>query len=215
MAVKVQSTIEPYNDSYKAVNAKHVGVGEGANEKSLDEVLKNLLSGGNGITVDSELSLESENPVQNKIVTQEFRAFGEAAGAFNERLSTLEKGGIGGGEYEIPTFNLTALGLGAIVPGGDIVVLETDTTEITAALDKGAVKFIASFYMGAEIGTALVLNPAAILASGEYSCTAMNEFNGTFLITTVNVANGYIAAKCTPMDSVIGAYIDAALGGDY
>lgn len=166
MAVNVQSTIEPYNESYKVVNAKHVGVGEPGQEKALDEVLNDLPGGG-------------------------------------------------GSECEIPTFDLTVLGLGAVVPGGDIVVLETDTTEITAALEKGAVKFIASFNIGTEISTALVLNPAAVLTSGEYSCTAMNEFSGTFLITTVNVANGFIAAKCTPMDSVIGAYIDAALGGDY
>ena len=112
--------------------------------------------------------------------------------------------GGGGGEYEIPTFNLAELGLGAIVPGGDMVVIETDTTEIVAALNKGAVKFIVSFNMGMEISTALVLNPAAILASGEYSCTTMNEFNGTFLITTVNVANGFIAAKCTLMDNIVG-----------
>lgn len=97
MAVKVQAPIEPYNDSYKAVNAKHVGVGEGANEKSLDEVLKNLPSGGSDITVDTELSLESENPVQNKVVTQEFKAFNEAIGDTNRRVSALESGGVGGG----------------------------------------------------------------------------------------------------------------------
>lgn len=38
MAVKVQSTIEPYNDSYKAVNAKHVGFNDGGVERSLDSV---------------------------------------------------------------------------------------------------------------------------------------------------------------------------------
>lgn len=214
MAVKVQSTIEPYNDSYKAVNAKHVGVGEGANEKSLDEVLKNLPGGGD-ITVDSELSLESENPVQNKVVTQEFRAFNEVAGAFNERLSTLEKGGIGGEEYEIPTFDLVALGLPTIIPNGQYVRVATDTAEIIAALEKGAVKIIVNFNMGAEIAVSLVLNPASVIAAGEYSCTATSEFDGIMLITTVGVGDGYIAAKCTPMDNIIGAYIDAAIGGDY
>ena len=95
MAVKVQSTIEPYNESYKVVNAKNVGVGE--DNKPLDEVLRNLPSGGNDITVDSELSLESENPVQNKVVTQEFKAFNEAIGDTNRRVSALESGGVGGG----------------------------------------------------------------------------------------------------------------------
>lgn len=215
MAVKVQSTIEPYNESYKVVNAKNVGVGE--DNKPLDEVLQNLPSGGGSdVTVDSELSLESENPVQNKVVTQEFRAFNEVAGAFNERLSTLEKGGIGGGsEYEIPTFALVALGLPTIIPNGQYVRVATDTTEIIAALEKGAVKIIVNFNMGAEIAISLVLNPASVIAAGEYSCTATSEFNGIMLITTVGVGNGYVAAKCTPMDNIIGAYIDAALGGDY
>lgn len=171
--------------------------------------------GGNDITVDSELSLESENPVQNKVVTQEFRAFNEVAGAFNERLSTLEKGGVGGEEYEIPTFNLVELGLPTIIPNGQYVRVATDTAEIIAALEKGAVKIIVNFNMGAEVAVSLVLNPASVIAAGEYSCTATSEFNGIMLITTVGVGDGYIAAKCTPMDNIIGAYIDAALGGDY
>lgn len=163
MAVKVQSTIEPYNDSYKVVNAKNVGVGE--DNKPLDEVLQNLPSSGGGggtvpptaidisgldtdgtivetyadgtsktttmefddkgnptkvtdgngnvteltgfemggaggggdIVVDSELSLESENPVQNKVVTQEFKVVNEAIGDTNRRVSALESGGVGGG----------------------------------------------------------------------------------------------------------------------
>lgn len=72
MAVKVQSTIEPYNESYKVVNAKNVGVGEPGQEKPLDEVLNDLPSGGSDITVDTELSLESENPVQNKVIKVAF-----------------------------------------------------------------------------------------------------------------------------------------------
>ena len=103
--------------------------------KAVAKALKNISS---DITVDSELSLESENPVQNKAVTQEFKAFNEAAGEFNRRLTTLEQSGVGGGgEYEIPTFNLAEIGLPAITIGGDEVVLETDTTEIMAALGNG------------------------------------------------------------------------------
>ena len=97
MAVKVQSTIEPYNDSYKVVDAKHVGAKVGEVRGSLEDALEfarqqladilNRVSeleqgGGSGgdIAVDSELSLESENPVQNKAVTQEFKALNEAIG---------------------------------------------------------------------------------------------------------------------------------------
>lgn len=51
----------------------------------------------NSITVDAELSLVSENPVQNKAVTQEFKAFSEALGETNRRVSSLESGSVGGG----------------------------------------------------------------------------------------------------------------------
>ncbi len=170
----------------------------------------------NSVTVDAELSLESENPVQNKAVTQEFKLFNDAVGEINRRVSSLESGGVGGGsEYEIPTFDLALHGLPTILPNGEYVKLGGDTTDIKAALEKGAVKVMVKFNMGVEVTVSLVLNPACLLATGEYSCTAINEFNNTILITSVGVGNSYIAVKCTPMDNIIGAYIDVALGGDY
>ena len=58
-----------------------------------------LVGGGSGdnIIVDSELSETSENPVQNKVVTQEFKAFNETIEDTNRRVSALEQGGVGGG----------------------------------------------------------------------------------------------------------------------
>lgn len=227
MPVNVQATIEPYNDTYDVVNAKHVGVGEGENKKKLSDFLNNLPSGtataphigdnGNWFIGDTDTGVKAagengKDGVDGKDgangtngkdgVTPHIGANGNWF--IGDTDTGVAAGGNGGGEYAIPTFNLAELGLSAVVPGGDIVAVETDTTEIAAALDKGAVKFIALFNMGMEISTALVLNPAAVLASGEYSCTAINEFNGTFLITTVNVANGFIAAKCTLMDNIVG-----------
>lgn len=124
------------------------------------------------VTVDAELSLESENPVQNKAVTQEFKAFNDAVGEINRRVSSLESGGIGGGsEYEIPTFDLAAMGLPNMVLGGNSVRLETDTTEIMAALDKGAVRF--DFAIEAEGDTMpvhVIMNNFAV-AGFQYICT--------------------------------------------
>lgn len=57
------------------------------------------------VTVDTELSLESENPVQNKAVTQEFKAFNEAVGEINRRVSSLESGGVGGGSDGVTSWN--------------------------------------------------------------------------------------------------------------
>lgn len=59
--------------------------------------LESTIEDGSNITMDSELSLTSENPVQNKIVAQEFKAFNEAIGDTNRRVSALESGGVGGG----------------------------------------------------------------------------------------------------------------------
>lgn len=57
------------------------------------------------VTVDAELSLESENPVQNKAVTQEFKAFNDAVGEINRRVSSLESGGVGGGSGGVTSWN--------------------------------------------------------------------------------------------------------------
>jgi hypothetical protein len=115
----------------------------------------------------------------------------------------------------IPTYDLSVLGLSAIAPNGEHAVVETDTTDILAALNKGAVKFIVKFNIGTEIEISLVMSPACVTASGEYSCSSINEFNDSMMITTISAADGGISVKCTPMDNIIGAYINIALGGDY
>ena len=155
--------------------------------KAVAKALKNISS---DITVDSELSLESENPVQNKAVTHEFKAFNEAAGEFNRRLTTLEQLGVGGGgEYEIPTFNLAEIGLPAITIGGDEVVLETDTTEIMAALGNGAVKFTVGLNIGMEVQVDVVMNSIGV--QGEYICAYALDFGEPFILTLA-FANGGI-----------------------
>ena len=106
-------TEQTLTDAQKAQARKNIGIvggGSGDNiivdaelsetsenpiqNKAVAEALKNISV---DITVDSELSLDSENPVQNKVVTQEFKAFNEAIGDTNRRVSALEQGGVGGG----------------------------------------------------------------------------------------------------------------------
>ena len=180
MAVKVQSTIEPYNNSYFVANAKNIGVGDPGAETPLNEVLQDLPSGGSDITVDIELSLESENPVQNKAVTQEFKAFNDAVGEINRRVSSLESGGVGGSaEYEIPTFDLVAMGLPAIVYGGaEGAALETDATEIVTALKEGAVKFIVAADMGGEVANVEVVMNGIIMPDGSVICSYLYSVVG-------------------------------------
>ena len=239
MPVNVQAEIQPYNDTYDVVNAKHVGVGEGENKKKLSDILNNLPSGtataphigdnGNWFIGDTDTGVKAAGENGKDGVDGKDGANGtngkdgvtpHIGGNGNWFIGDVDTGvsaggNGGGGEYVIPTFNLAELGLPTIIPNGQYVQLQTDTTELIAALDKGAVKLIVLFNMGAEIPVSLVLNPACVMATGEYSCTATNEFNNAMLFTTVGVGNGYIAVKCTPIDNIIGAYIDVALGGDY
>lgn len=54
------------------------GIPYGINElpEQLKKIFENKGSGGTEITVDSELSLESTNPVQNKVITAEIMSLG-------------------------------------------------------------------------------------------------------------------------------------------
>lgn len=133
----------------------------------------------------------------------------------NGKVLRVVGGAWAASEDAIPTFDLVTLGLPAIAPDGEGVLIETDTADILAALNKGAVKFIVGFNVGVEIKISLVMSPACVTASGEYSCSSINEFNGSMMITTISAADGGISVKCTPMENIIGAYINIALGGDY
>lgn len=98
---------------------------------------------------------------------------------------------IGGEEYEIPTFDLVELGLPTIVFGGETVLLETDTTDIMAALDKGAVKFIVGF---AETQAEVVMNSVGV--QGGYICTYMLNSGAPIILTLMFVEGaiqGYLA----------------------
>ena len=152
------------------------------------------------IAVDSELSLDSENPIQNKAVTQEFKAFNEAIGDTNRRVSALEQGGVGGGgEYEIPTFNLVELGLPTIVFGGEPAAIETDTTEIITALKKGAVKFIAAVDEGNGVANAEAIMNGIIMPDDSAICSYLYSVANASV--TLMFAPGFIAGAFAPLSS--------------
>ena len=90
---------------------------------------------------------------------------------------------------EIPTFDLVALGLPAVPMDGNEVLVQTDTTEIRAALDKGAVKFIASFLFGDSAVTAeVIMNKVSASALGMYICSYALDFDGLPMIFNLYVA---------------------------
>lgn len=102
------------------------------------------------------------------------------------RLDTWEGGG------DIPTFDLVALGLPAIQINGADVELETDTTEMLAALEAGAVRFKANAeYNGIEFNN-FVLTVHDI--SGGY-CSYAFDILGTPTILSISIETGKITAR--------------------
>ena len=146
------------------------------------EIVLEMYSGGvieipakdiaGALVVDDELSETSENPVQNKIIA-----------AALKKVSA-----------NIPVFDLSALGLPMIPSDGSMVSLETDTTEIMAALDKGAVKFIVGLNVGAETQAEVVMNKVS--AEGEYICAYTLDFGAPIILTLMfaeGAIQGYLA----------------------
>lgn len=160
-------------------------------------------TGGSEITVDSELSLESENPVQNKVVTQEFKAFNEAIGDTNRRVSALEGGGM-----QATVVDLTALGLPPIEVGTG-QTLTTDTTEIIAALDKGVVTF--GLDIVRESGTIHYnVTTNTLNADGMYFCYFTGGDGNEQETISIAVGTGIIiaAVSVTPVGGGVSSWND-------
>lgn len=95
----------------------------------------------------------------------------------------LEEGG------SVPVFDLIELGLPEIPDDGTAVSLSTDTTDICAALDAGAVEFIVNL---ADVGRVeLVMNKYRVDTYGLYMCS-MSFVGGMF---TIMIADGHIQAS--------------------
>lgn len=105
------------------------------------------------------------------------------------RLDTWE----GGGGGNIPTFDLVALGLPEIETGGAEVSVETDTTEIKAALETGAVRFRTKVaYMGMYFDILLTVHDVVAGAV----CSGTFEVMGLPIMVTITVEEGKIKGSC-------------------
>lgn len=126
--------------------------------------------------VDDELSETSTNPIQNKAVAK----------------------ALSGISVDAPSFDLVALGLPTITIDQPAMI-EIDTAAITAALDKGAAKFIVALNMGATVQVEALMN--GISANGEYICSYAVDFNGVQLILTLAIMEGAISGYIAEMAS--------------
>lgn len=98
-----------------------------------------------------------------------------------------------GGRGDITTFDLVALGLPEIVSGGAEVSVETDTTEIKAALETGAVRFRTKVaYMGVYFDILLTVHDVVAGAV----CSGTFEVMGLPLMVTITIEDGLIKGTC-------------------
>ena len=189
---------------------------------------------GASITVDNELSETSENPVQNKVITQTMNAFAEGVEQALANVSST-----------VPTFNLVNMGLPTVEMNGT-QSLKVETSDILAALEKGPAKFILSVNLGMTVEFGVVMNSIGV--TGQQGCTCLAvvgdayllnltftlgeivanfiEFERMLLPLVVESDSGKLLQvvdnKWTPVsvaDSAVKTYIDEyineALGGDY
>ncbi len=98
---------------------------------------------------------------------------------------------------QLPLFDLGALGLTPISIFGGGGVLETDTTDIVAAFEKGPVAFIVPVDVGGQTANAtIVMNPAS--AMGSYQSIALINFMELATVT-VNVGEGMLRVSIVPL----------------
>lgn len=125
-------------------------------------------------------------------------------GAVAVWISALE----GASDTEITSFDLAALGLRSIRLDGSEAILQTDTTAIIAALEKGPVRF--SFNLASLVGgedTPLTIMPNAVGGGGQWMCTAVFDL-GEKLLATIHIGEGILAAWVSDFKESVATNID-------
>ena len=135
----------------------------------------------------------------------------------SEKLSNLGTPSVST-DFSVPTFDLTALGLVAVSLDGTQTILQTDTTEIVSALEKGTIRFSLDVALGEAVAPFSVIpNIACSSADGVYMCTAVYELNGKILVTFI-VQEGFVVVQASAFgetsDNEIPSFDLAALGLD-
>lgn len=92
-----------------------------------------------------------------------------------------------------PEFDLTAMGLPALTLDGTEVLVECDTTELRAALDKGAVKMIFAANIGDRVTVSGVLNGMCI--GGDYQCSFLGSFLTSPVLLNFTITASFISGK--------------------
>ncbi len=109
-----------------------------------------------------------------------------------------------GGSAETPVFDFGALGLTAVPLTGGSSAIETDTTEICAALDKGAVIFVIPFDAYGNTMSATMTMIGAN-ANGSYQCISVVNMiePGTVTVNVTDTGVQVISASLEPVPTSI------------
>lgn len=103
---------------------------------------------------------------------------------------------------EIPALDLGALGMAAIDMTGGSAAIETDTTELFAALDKGAVTFGIPLLMDGSSLTGWCTMHSFTDGATMHQCVGA-FFNTEMLFVTVTVAEGTVQAALMPLSELL------------
>lgn len=112
-----------------------------------------------------------------------------------EKIEQTGQTGNQGGTVEIPTFDLVTLGLPVIDIEGEAVTLETDTTEIRAALEAGAVRFrVKVEYRGLVFDCSYTMHD---IGGGGMCSYAFDALGGMPMMLNLTFEEDSISANCT------------------
>lgn len=125
-----------------------------------------------------------------------------------------------GGGTEIPTYDLTAMGLSTVTVGGGFAALTTDTTQLRNDLISGSVKLTLTMALGDyTMPISKICNAVVVDGAGEMYITFVAHIAGMVVHTSLDILDGRIQARSETLKSIVTPYIDAymedALGGDY
>lgn len=129
--------------------------------------------------------------------------------------------GGGGGNFTIPVHDLSAMGLPAIEIGNmNGVFVEADTTQLMQDLANGMVTLKMNITMsGQTIGAVKTCGGIVLNEAGMATITNIDSFGEMMVYSVIMMQDGFIAAMAYQLDSMITSMIDAymedALGGDY
>lgn len=146
---------------------------------------------------------------------------GKVLSVVNGRWTAAEAPESGGGGFTIPVHDLSAMGLPAIEVGNmNGVFVEADTTQLMQDLAGGVVTLKMNMTMNGEtIGAVKTCGGIVLNEAGMATITNIDSLGEMMVYSTIIMQNGFIGALAYQLDSMITSMIDAymedALGGDY